>query len=96
MCSSPLFFFFCLVVVLAAAKLNTANKHALVRASTNGSMRYIGTKEELTWRQKIWMTLDDPSFSKLSFCYAQFSLGVIVVSTLSFCLETELTCTLKE
>ena len=84
--------------VVSAAKLKTANvvKHALVRASTDGSMRYIGTKEELNWRQKIWMTLDDPSFSKASFWYAQFSLGVIVVSTLSFCLETELTCTLKD
>ena len=89
------------VVVAAAAKelktaMKTASKHALVRAATDGSMRYIGAKEDLNWRQKIWMTLDDPSFSKASFWYAQFSLGVIVVSTLSFCLETELTCTLKD
>jgi len=65
----------------------------LKRQST-GAMRYSGPKEELKWHQKLWMTLDDPSFSKASFWYAQFSLLIIIVSTLSFCLETELNCEL--
>lgn len=55
-------------------------------------MRYSGSNAPLMWYQKVWMTLDDPNFSKLAFIYAQFSLVVIVVSTLSFCLETELNC----
>jgi len=38
------------------------------------------------------MLLDDPSFSKGSFMYAQLSLTAILISTVSFCLETELNC----
>jgi len=43
-------------------------------------------------RHRIWMTLESPSFSRAAFWYAQFSLLIIMVSTLSFCLETELNC----
>jgi len=48
--------------------------------------------DELTCMQRMWMLLDDPSFSRGSFMYAQLSLTAILISTVSFCLETELNC----
>lgn len=54
-------------------------------------MRY-DPSEELTMLQRLWMILDDPAFSRVSFVYAQLSLTAILVSTISFCLETELNC----
>lgn len=41
---------------------------------------------------RIWMTFEMPSFSSAAFWYAQFSLLIITVSTITFCLESELNC----
>ena len=41
---------------------------------------------------RVWMTFESPSFSSAAFWYAQFSLVIITVSTISFCLETEINC----
>ena len=62
------------------------------RLKRQQTMRYNAPKDQLLWYQKIWMTLDDPGFSTASFWYAQFSLAIIVIATVSFCLETELNC----
>ena len=43
-------------------------------------------------KARIWMTFEAPSFSPIAFWYAQFSLVIITVSTLTFCLETEINC----
>jgi hypothetical protein len=54
-------------------------------------MRY-DPEDELTCMQRMWMLLDDPSFSRGSFMFAQLSLTAILISTVSFCLETEFNC----
>ena len=78
-------------------------------------MRY-DAAENLTRTQRLWMILDDPSFSRgarlaalgqavlrranyrptcrlaAAFWYAQISLSAILISTVSFCLETEYNC----
>ncbi len=41
---------------------------------------------------RVWMTLESPAFSPAAFWYAQFSLFIITVSTVTFCLETEINC----
>ena len=41
---------------------------------------------------QVWMTFEVPSFSPLAYWYAQFSLFVITISTVTFCLETEINC----
>ena len=41
---------------------------------------------------QVWMTFEVPSFSSAAFWYAQFSLFIITVSTITFCLETEINC----
>jgi len=41
---------------------------------------------------RVWMTFESPAFSKAAFWYAQFSLCIITLSTVSFCLETEINC----
>jgi hypothetical protein len=66
--------------------------HDMKRLKRQQTMRYNAPKDQLLWYQKIWMTLDDPGFSTASFWYAQFSLAIIVIATVSFCLETELNC----
>eukprot|EP00908_Phaeocystis_cordata_P015589 Transcript_26743.p1 GENE.Transcript_26743~~Transcript_26743.p1 ORF type:complete len:507 (-),score=213.53 Transcript_26743:427-1947(-) len=48
--------------------------------------------DNLTWVQSMWMTLDEPSFSRAAFYYAQLSLTAILISTVTFCLETEFNC----
>ena len=42
--------------------------------------------------EQVWMTFESTSFSPLAFWYAQFQLIVILISTLSFTLETEINC----
>ena len=66
--------------------------HDMKRLKRQQTMRYNAPKDQLLWYQKIWMTLDDPGFSTASFWYAQFSLVIITVSTVTFCLETEINC----
>jgi len=56
-------------------------------------MRYDVTAD-MPFLHKIWMTLDDPAFSRNAYIYANFSLSIIAVSTMSFCLETEFSCSL--
>jgi len=58
-----------------------------------GPMRYLIT-DESPFLHHLWMTLDDPTHSTLSYCYAQFSLFIISASTVSFCLETEFNCSM--
>lgn len=41
---------------------------------------------------RMWMTFEVPSFSPLAYWYAQFSLVIITLSTVTFCLETEINC----
>ena len=42
--------------------------------------------------QRVWMTFEVPSFSRAAWWYAQFSLTIITLSTVSFCLESEINC----
>jgi hypothetical protein len=41
---------------------------------------------------RVWMTFEVPSFSPAAWWYAQFSLAIITISTVTFCLETEINC----
>jgi hypothetical protein len=49
-------------------------------------------RSSMPLKEQLWMTFESPSFSPVAFWYAQFSLVIITVSTLTFCLETELNC----
>ena len=48
--------------------------------------------ENAPLRERMWKTFEDPQYSKVAFYYSQVQLSVILLSTLSFCLETELNC----
>ena len=49
--------------------------------------RYLGRK--VTWRSAIYLTLDDPSFSRVAALYCCFMLSVIVLVTTTYVLESE-------
>ena len=49
-------------------------------------------KPNMPLLEQVWMTFEVPSFSRLAFVYAQFSVCIIMLSTVSFCLETEINC----
>ena len=49
-------------------------------------------RSSMPFIEQVWMTFELTSFSPLAFWYAQFQLLVILFSTLSFTLETELNC----
>ena len=53
-------------------------------------------RDQLTPVQLLWLTLEDPQFSRLAYWYANLQMATIVVSTISFCLETEFNCDMKE
>ena len=49
-------------------------------------------RSSMPFLEQVWMTFEVTSFSPLAFWYAQFQLLVILFSTLSFTLETEINC----
>ena len=78
-------------VVDRKLKLSDAPSGRLEELKRQHSMQFDKTMN-LNRRQKLWMLLDDPSFSSASFYYANFSMLVILISTISFCLESEFNC----
>ena len=44
--------------------------------------------KQLTFREKLWRTLDDPGSSRLAGTITLFLLFLILLSTVNFCLET--------
>ena len=78
-------------VVDRKLKLSDAPSGRLEELKRQHSMQFDKTMS-LNRRQKLWMLLDDPSFSSASFYYANFSMLVILISTISFCLESEFNC----
>ena len=54
-------------------------------------MKYV-KREGMPLHETVWMTLDDPTFSRTAYLYANFSITLIVVSTITFCLETDFQC----
>lgn len=62
--------------------------------SGKGLLRYrVGP--QMTLREIVWMTLDDPTFNKLSMRYSFFSIFLIAFSSTTFLLSTEINCKLK-
>jgi len=49
-------------------------------------------RSSMPFLERVWMTFESTAFSPLAFWYAQLQLVVILISTLSFTLETELNC----
>ena len=78
-------------VVDRKLKLSDAPSGRLEELKRQHSMQFDKTMN-LNRRQKLWMLLDDPSFSSASFYYANFSMLIILISTISFCLESEFNC----
>jgi len=78
-------------VVDRTAPVSSAPSGRLDALKRQHSMQYDKTMD-LTRAQKLWMLLDDPSFSSASFYYANFSMLIILISTISFCLESEFNC----
>ena len=56
-------------------------------------MRYEKT-DNMPFLHVLWMTLEEPSFSRAAYMYANFSMAIIGLSTICFCLETEFSCRL--
>ena len=78
-------------VVDRKLKLSSVPSGRLEELKRQHSMQFDKTMN-LNGRQKLWMLLDDPSFSSASFYYANFSMLIILISTISFCLESEFNC----
>ena len=78
-------------VVDRKMKVSSAPSGRLDALKRQHSMQFDKTMD-LNRAQKLWMLLDDPSFSSASFYYANFSMLIILISTISFCLESEFNC----
>ena len=78
-------------VVDRKMKVSSAPSGRLDALKRQHSMQFDKTMD-LNRSQKLWMLLDDPSFSSASFYYANFSMLIILISTISFCLESEFNC----
>jgi hypothetical protein len=78
-------------VVDRKMKVSSAPSGRLDALKRQHSMQFDKTMD-LNRAQKLWMLLDDPSFSSTSFYYANFSMLIILISTISFCLESEFNC----
>ena len=55
------------------------------------AMRYT-VSPDMPLYAKIWMTLDDPTFSDLALHYSRFSFWIIVFSVTAFCFESDMNC----
>ena len=63
----------------------------LLQLQKEHTMRF-DASTKLGLKEKLWLTLDEPAHSRASFIYAQISLSTILISTITFCLESEYNC----